>query len=71
MRRQQSEITDPAKIEKVLNAATIGRMATLGTDGYPYITPVNFVFYKGGIFFHCAPQGAEAGQHRPRPQGLL
>jgi nitroimidazol reductase NimA-like FMN-containing flavoprotein (pyridoxamine 5'-phosphate oxidase superfamily) len=57
MRRKQSEVTDPAKIEKILNTATIGRMASLGADGYPYITPVNFVYYEGGIYFHCAPAG--------------
>lgn len=57
MRRKQSEVTDPAQIERILNQATIGRMASLGADGYPYITPVNFVFYQGSVFFHCAPVG--------------
>ncbi len=57
MRRKQSEVTDPQKIQEVLNTATIGRMATMGSDGYPYITPVNFVYYKGNIYFHCAPKG--------------
>ena len=57
MRRKQSEVTDSAQIEEFLSTATIGRMATMGTDGYPYITPVNFVYYRGGIYFHCAPAG--------------
>ena len=57
MRRNQSEVTDPVKIEAVLSASNIGRMATFGADGYPYITPVNFVFYEEAIFFHCAPKG--------------
>ncbi|MEW6672480.1 MAG: pyridoxamine 5'-phosphate oxidase family protein [Thermodesulfobacteriota bacterium] len=57
MRRRHSEVTDPAKIEAILASATIGRLATVGADGYPYITPVNFVYYKGNIYFHCAPEG--------------
>lgn len=57
MRRNQCEITDSKKIERILAATTIGRMATFGSDGYPYITPVNFVYHKGNIYFHSAPVG--------------
>ena len=57
MRRKQSEITDPKEIQRILAATPIGRLATAGSDGYPYITPVNFVFYQDCIYFHCAPQG--------------
>ena len=57
MRRKHSEITDPKKINETLSSVNIGRLATKGDDGYPYITPVNFVFYQGRIYFHCAPEG--------------
>ena len=57
MRRRQCEITDPNEIDRLLSAATIGRMATLGADGYPYITPVNYVHFNGCIYFHCALKG--------------
>ncbi len=57
MRRKQSEITNPAELARILDAATIGRMATIGRDGYPYITPVNFVYDRGCIYFHCALKG--------------
>jgi len=57
MRRKHSEVTEPEKIDQILSSATIGRLATNGVDGYPYITPVNFVYYKGNIYFHCAPEG--------------
>lgn len=57
MRRKHSEITDPLAIQDILRTATIGRMATVGRDGYPYITPVNFVYHGGDIYFHCAPEG--------------
>jgi len=57
MRRNHNEVTDPVKITEILSSATIGRLATNGKDGYPYITPVNFVYYLGNIYFHCAPDG--------------
>ncbi|NLE95851.1 MAG: pyridoxamine 5'-phosphate oxidase family protein [Dehalococcoidia bacterium] len=57
MRRTHSEVIDPVAIEDILRTATIGRMATVGRDGYPYVTPVNFVYHGGDIYFHCAPEG--------------
>ena len=51
MRRKHSEVTDPGEIERILSMTNIGRMATIGQDGYPYITPVNFVSMDGNIYF--------------------
>ena len=57
MRRKHCEITDPQDIQRILSSTTIGRLATNGADGYPYITPVNFVCHEGNIYFHCASKG--------------
>ena len=57
VRRKHCEITDPARIERILRTARIGRMATIGADGYPYVTPVNYVWHEGKIYFHCARSG--------------
>lgn len=57
MRRSQCEIRDPEEILGVLQRARVGRLATLDGEGYPYITPVNFVFHKGCVYFHSAPEG--------------
>ena len=57
MRRNHSEVTDPQEIQRILSLTNIGRMATNGQDGYPYIIPVNFVNLDGNIYFHCAPRG--------------
>ena len=57
MRRAFNEITDLSEIRRILSSTHIGRMATIGQDGYPYITPVNFVFFKENIYFHCALKG--------------
>ncbi len=57
MRRLQCEITDEAEIIEILAQNNIGRMASNGADGFPYITPVNFVFHNGKVYFHCAHAG--------------
>lgn len=57
MRRKHNEIKDSKEIGRILASTNIGRMATTDVEGYPYIIPVNFVFYEGCIYFHCAPEG--------------
>jgi nitroimidazol reductase NimA-like FMN-containing flavoprotein (pyridoxamine 5'-phosphate oxidase superfamily) len=57
MRRNHSEVTDPKEIQRILSLTNIGRLATIGQDGYPYIIPVNFVNLAENIYFHCAPKG--------------
>ena len=57
MRRSHCEVTDPLQIGRILGATNIGRLATNGADGYPYVTPVNFVYHEGNIYFHCAKTG--------------
>jgi nitroimidazol reductase NimA-like FMN-containing flavoprotein (pyridoxamine 5'-phosphate oxidase superfamily) len=57
MRRSSCEVTDPEAIKKILASSTVGRLATIDQEGYPYITPVNFVYFQGAIYFHCAAQG--------------
>ena len=57
MRRKHSEVNDPEEIQRILSLTHIGRLATNGQDGYPYITPVNFVTLEGNVYFHCAPRG--------------
>ena len=57
MRRKRCKIESRAEVEKILERTRIGRLATIGTDGFPYITPVNYVWYNGHIYFHSAHEG--------------
>jgi len=57
MRRKHCEITDPKEMVRILASTNVGRLATVDAQGYPYITPVNFVFHEGCVYFHCAPEG--------------
>jgi len=68
MRRQHSEVTDPKEIERILSLTNIGRLATIGQDGYPYITPLNYVSLEGNIYFHCAPKGEKLDNLNREPR---
>lgn len=57
MKRKRCEITDRKEIDAILERCRIGRLATVGTDGYPYITPVNYVYFNRSIYFHCSRVG--------------
>lgn len=57
MRKKVCEIRDRDELEKILERCRIGRLATLGEDGYPYITPVNYVWLNGSVYFHTAHEG--------------
>lgn len=57
MRRKHSEVKEPEKITEILSKSLVGRLATFGADGFPYITPVNYVLLDGNIYFHSAPEG--------------
>ena len=57
MKRKHNQITDQRFIDTFLGKSRIGRLATTGSDGYPYITPVNYVYLDGLIYFHCARAG--------------
>lgn len=57
------EIKNPKKklpegsVEEILKAEEEGVLATCGEDGYPYATPLNYVYHNGAIYFHCALTG--------------
>jgi nitroimidazol reductase NimA-like FMN-containing flavoprotein (pyridoxamine 5'-phosphate oxidase superfamily) len=62
MRRKEFEVRDRELLEEVLKNAEVGYLAFNGADGWPRITPLNFVF-DGRILWH----GAVAGE---RCEGL-
>jgi nitroimidazol reductase NimA-like FMN-containing flavoprotein (pyridoxamine 5'-phosphate oxidase superfamily) len=61
-------ITNREEMESLLQEALVGCLATVGPDGSPYITPLNFVFYQGKIYFHCAFEGRKMDNIRANPR---
>ena len=56
-RMKEHQLTAP-QIDALLGAAQVGHLATLGENGFPYVTPLHFVYMNGRVYFH----GLAAGQ---------
>ena len=56
IRRKEKQLTIEECTE-ILMKAEYGTLATMGSDGYPYAVPVNYVYHNGNIYFHCAIVG--------------
>lgn len=57
MRVRKKEIRDRSVIAGLLRESAVGRLGTTGSDGYPMIKPLNFVYLNGHIYFHSAREG--------------
>lgn len=57
MRQGKKEIHDSAAIIELLNTCHVGRLGTVGGDGYPMIKPLNFAYHDNRIYFHTAKEG--------------
>ncbi len=57
MRKSNKRITDMAVIIDLLNTVPVGRLGTVGPDGWPMIKPLNFAYLDGRLYFHSALEG--------------
>ncbi|MBI1921385.1 MAG: pyridoxamine 5'-phosphate oxidase family protein [Geobacter sp.] len=57
MRKQNKRITDADVIIDLLKSCHVGRLGTMGSDGWPMVKPLNFAWHEGSIYFHCALEG--------------
>jgi uncharacterized protein len=44
------------QMERILHEETIGFVG-MSRDGEPYVVPVNYVYSRGSVLFHCGPAG--------------
>ena len=56
------------QIDALLNRAKMGVISTIGEDGCPYGTPVNFVVMDGRIFFHGRKVGEKVSNLKRDPR---
>ncbi len=56
MRRHRQQLSE-AEAHEVLANGCWGTLAVLGDEGYPYTVPLNYGYYNGAIYFHCAKEG--------------
>ena len=51
------QIQSKEKITEFLNQEHVGRVATIDSDGYPQVIPMNFVFFEEAIYMHSHLKG--------------
>ncbi len=52
----QKPLSTEAAVE-FLTQEGVGYLATYDLAGPPYITPLNYLYHQGKIYFHCANEG--------------
>jgi nitroimidazol reductase NimA-like FMN-containing flavoprotein (pyridoxamine 5'-phosphate oxidase superfamily) len=50
--RRADKIMSDAEVDDFLRSAFTGRIATVGTDGYPYVVPNLFVWNEDAVWLH-------------------
>jgi len=55
--RMRTHQLSEEQIKKLLNSADNGSLATINSDGTPYVTPMHFVYIEDAIYFHGLPKG--------------
>lgn len=56
MRRKEKQLSMEENIE-ILMKAEYGVLSTISLNGYPYSTPLNYVYWNSSIYFHSALEG--------------
>ena len=54
------EITDYEKIESLIAKSKTCYIALCGTDGMPYVLPMNFAYKEGAFYLHSGQHGRKA-----------
>jgi len=57
VRKANKEIKDVSVVEHLLRTCHVGRIGTIGKDGYPLVKPLNFAYHNRKIYFHTALEG--------------
>ncbi|MBQ8604037.1 MAG: pyridoxamine 5'-phosphate oxidase family protein [Oscillospiraceae bacterium] len=48
---------DSMAVDRLLTESAVGRISTIGADGYPYTVSVHYVYDGRAVYFHGLPKG--------------
>lgn len=65
---ERSEIKSREKIIRFMQEERIGRFATIDKDGFPFVAPMNFVYFNSAIYVHGFPKGEKYENIRSNPK---
>lgn len=67
MRRNRQQL-NAQQCEAIINRGSSGVLAVDGDGGYPYAVPLNYVYYSGKLYFHCAVSGHKLDAIKRNPR---
>ena len=62
------EIHSKNKMIEFLNGQPVGRIASLDSNGYPQVIPMNFVYCDAAVYMHSHPFGEKLDNIRRNPK---
>ncbi|MFU1793534.1 pyridoxamine 5'-phosphate oxidase family protein [Paenibacillus azoreducens] len=68
MRRKEFSINEEREIEQFLSDMSFGFLGTVGEDGYPRVTPLNYVYHQGVFYFHGSRIGEKMEHLKANPR---
>ncbi len=69
MQNRMREFTmEPQAVESLLNTAPVGRISTIGADGYPYTVSVHYWYDGNAVYFHGLPVGEKLANIARNPK---
>ncbi|CAG7651592.1 hypothetical protein PAESOLCIP111_06347 [Paenibacillus solanacearum] len=71
MRRSEFEVVDHEEIKALLDEASYGVLGTQGEDGWPELTPLNFVYCDGAVYFHGSKVGQKMRNLKAEPKATF
>lgn len=66
--RRSRQLLAPKENSAILERGKTAVLAVSGDKDYPYAVPVNFIYYNGKIYFHCAKTGHKLDAIRRNPK---
>ena len=66
--RMKTHMMTKEKIEDLLNRTASCSIATLNTDGTPYVTPMHHIYHNGFIYMHGLPKGTKVDNIKANPR---
>ncbi|MHA6534649.1 pyridoxamine 5'-phosphate oxidase family protein [Paenibacillus sp. BAC0078] len=68
MRRKEFQVEQEEELTEFLNGMSFGFLGTSDGEGQPRVTPVNFVYSEGNIYFHGSHAGGKMKSILQNPQ---
>lgn len=67
-KRMQDHPLSSEQIRQLLYTAPVGVLTTINPEGYPYATPVHFIYYQNKIYSHGLARGEKISNLLACPQ---